>query len=81
VTAGLTLTDASPVVMNQRHRQHLHRAQEALRSAQHALSVHAPGDALALDLRTALHELGSITGAITNEDVLDQIFSRFCIGK
>lgn len=81
VTAGLTLIDASPVVMNQRHRQHLHRAQEALRSAQHALSVHAPGDALALDLRTALHELGSITGAITNEDVLDQIFSRFCIGK
>ena len=36
---------------------------------------------LALDLRIALHELGAITGAITNEDVLGQIFSRFCIGK
>ena len=33
------------------------------------------------DLRAALHELGAITGEITNEDMLDQIFSRFCIGK
>ena len=41
----------------------------------------AGGETLALDLRAALHELGAITGAITNEDVLDAIFSQFCIGK
>lgn len=81
VTAGLTLTDASPVVMNQRHRQHLYQAQAAVQSAYQALTRAAGGDTLALDLRAALHELGAITGAITNEDVLDQIFSRFCIGK
>ena len=81
VGAGLTQTEASPVVMNERHRQHLDHALQAVRSAGHALQTDASGDALALDLRHALHEIGAITGEITNEDVLDQIFSRFCIGK
>jgi tRNA modification GTPase len=40
-----------------------------------------PGDLLALDIRRCLHYLGGITGAITNEDQLDYIFSKFCIGK
>jgi tRNA U34 5-carboxymethylaminomethyl modifying GTPase MnmE/TrmE len=39
------------------------------------------GDALALDLRTALHALGLVTGAVTSEDVLSAVFSQFCIGK
>jgi tRNA modification GTPase len=39
------------------------------------------GDLLALDIRTALQYLGEITGEITNEDQLDYIFSKFCIGK
>jgi len=81
VAAGLNRAEGSPVVMNQRHREHLGRALAAVRAARHALDAEASGDTLALDLRVALHELGSITGAITNEDVLDQIFSRFCIGK
>src|SRR5690606_22443620 len=73
--------DASPVVMNQRHRQHLGGALRAVQAARQALAAGVSGDTLALDLRMALHELGAITGEITNEDVLDQIFSRFCIGK
>lgn len=77
----LSLADASPVVTNQRHRNHLEQALAAVRSSHCALEGGASGDALALDLRTALHEIGAITGEITNEDVLDQIFSRFCIGK
>ncbi|RMF62188.1 MAG: tRNA uridine-5-carboxymethylaminomethyl(34) synthesis GTPase MnmE [Bacteroidetes bacterium] len=81
VGAGLSQADASPVVMNQRHRAHLRQALDAVRAARRALDAGASGDALALDLRAALHDLGAITGAITNEDVLDQIFSRFCIGK
>ena len=81
VAAGLGEADASPVVMNQRHRQHLQRALDAVRAARAGLDANASGDTLALDLRVALHELGAITGQITNEDVLDQIFSRFCIGK
>jgi len=81
VAHGLSEADASPVVMNQRHRQHLHKALDAVRAARQALDTCLSGDMLTLDLRAALHELGAITGEITNEDVLDQIFSRFCIGK
>jgi tRNA modification GTPase len=40
-----------------------------------------PGDLLALDIRRCLHYLGEITGEITNEDQLDYIFSKFCLGK
>ena len=81
--AGVRLkrADASPVVINQRHLAHLSRARQGVNDALEALRAGASGDALALDLRIALQELGQITGVITNEDVLDQIFSRFCIGK
>lgn len=81
VAEHLTDTEASHVVTNQRHRQHLHKALEAVRAGQNALATGRSGDLLTLDLRAALHELGAITGEITTEDVLDQIFSRFCIGK
>jgi tRNA modification GTPase len=40
-----------------------------------------PGDLLALDIRRCLHYISEITGDISNEDVLDFIFSKFCIGK
>ena len=81
VAARLSNQDASTVVTNERHRRHLEAASKALESASHTLSAGGSGDVLAIDLRAALQELGAITGAITNEDVLDQIFSRFCIGK
>lgn len=81
VTDGLSHPEGSTIVVNQRHHQHLQNAQEAVQRAQKALTSGLTGDTLALDLRSALHELGSITGSITNEDVLDAIFSQFCIGK
>ncbi|HYE58672.1 MAG TPA: tRNA uridine-5-carboxymethylaminomethyl(34) synthesis GTPase MnmE, partial [Rhodothermales bacterium] len=74
-------TDAAHTVTNTRHRAHLAAALDALRRARVALAAGVSGDVLALDLRAALHELGAITGQVTTEDVLDQIFSRFCIGK
>lgn len=81
VASDLSDTDSSAVVMNQRHRQHLASALDAVQDARRGLALQVPGDLLAIDLRKALEELGAITGEITNEDVLDQIFSRFCIGK
>lgn len=81
VAEHLSRAEASPVVMNQRHREHLQDALDAVRQAHEALDTGVSGDMLTLDLRAALQELGAITGEITNEDVLDQIFSRFCIGK
>ena len=69
------------LVTNQRHFNHLRVASEAVGRAISALDHGVPVDLFTLDLRAALYELGSISGAVTNEDVLSAIFSRFCIGK
>lgn len=81
VLADLADPEATPVIVNQRHRQHFTRALDAVDKAQSALAAGVGGDTLALDLRVALSELGAVTGEITNEDVLGTIFSQFCIGK
>lgn len=69
------------VVTNIRHLQALEQAAEALRSAIRGLDQNITLDFLAVDIRQALHHLGQITGEISTEDLLDSIFSRFCIGK
>jgi tRNA modification GTPase len=53
----------------------------ALNDIVNGMNNQLPGDLLALDIRRCLHYLGEITGNITNEDRLDYIFSKFCIGK
>ncbi|MDZ7772683.1 MAG: tRNA uridine-5-carboxymethylaminomethyl(34) synthesis GTPase MnmE [Balneolaceae bacterium] len=72
---------SSILVTSSRHRDALEKAQEHVRSALQALDRGMTGDFLSIDLRGALQDLGTITGEITTEDVLDSIFSRFCIGK
>lgn len=69
------------IVTNARHANSLLNAQKALEKVNEGLSKNIAGDLLALDIRFALEELGSITGQVTNEDLLDSIFTRFCIGK
>ena len=75
--------EADPVrlVTSERHQAHLHAASAAVGRALAALEDNLPVDVFTLDLRAALHELGCITGAVTDEEVLGAIFSRFCIGK
>lgn len=72
---------SSLLVTSSRHRDSLQKARENVRRAITALDQGMTGDFLSIDLRAALKDLGTITGEITNEDVLDSIFSRFCIGK
>jgi tRNA modification GTPase len=81
VRAQGEMNEESQVVTNERHRYHLERAVQAIGSARAGLEDGVTNDLLALDLRVAMEELGAITGATANEDVLDRIFSRFCIGK
>ena len=69
------------LVTSSRHRDGLEKARHHVREALKALENDLTGDFLAIDLRAALNELGAITGEITTEDLLDSIFSRFCIGK
>jgi tRNA modification GTPase len=71
----------STIVTNTRHYEALQKLSEALADVQRGLAEKLPGDLLALDIRQCLHYLGTITGQITNEDQLDFIFSKFCIGK
>jgi len=72
---------SSLLVTSSRHRDALQKAQKHVRGAVQGLEQGMTGDFLSIDLRAALNELGTITGEITTEDVLDSIFSRFCIGK
>jgi tRNA modification GTPase len=72
---------SSLLVTSTRHRDALQKAREHVQAALNGLAMNMTGDFLSIDLRAALNELGTITGEITNEDVLDSIFSRFCIGK
>lgn len=69
------------LVTNARHYQALQRTAEAIIAVQQGLEQGLSNDFLAIDIRTALHELGEITGEITTEDLLGNIFSKFCIGK
>lgn len=69
------------LVTNVRHYQNLLQTFEALQRVLTGMDKGITGDFLAMDIRQALHYLGEITGAITSEDLLNTIFSRFCIGK
>ena len=69
------------IVTNARHYHALKQVSEALRDVEEGLNNKIPSDLVALDIRRSLQYLGEITGEITNEDQLDYIFSKFCIGK
>ena len=69
------------IVTNARHYHALQQVAVSLKDIVEGLDSGLSGDLLALDIRRCLHYLGEITGEITNEDQLDYIFSKFCIGK
>jgi tRNA modification GTPase len=79
--SNLTLRPGELVITNVRHYAGLLQTRQALERVLEALDQKISGDLLAQDIRHALHHLGELTGTITTEDLLDQIFSRFCIGK
>ncbi|MEQ8579205.1 MAG: tRNA uridine-5-carboxymethylaminomethyl(34) synthesis GTPase MnmE [Balneola sp.] len=72
---------SSLLVTSSRHRDALQKTKEHIQAALAGLENGLTGDFLSIDLRAALNELGTVTGEITNEHILDSIFSRFCIGK
>lgn len=69
------------VITRLRHRQALERASEALHGAIESVTGRLAPEFLAADLRAALDSLGEVTGRVTTDDILDRIFSEFCIGK
>ena len=69
------------MVTNERHYEALSKAKEGMDRVKQGMEQGMTGDLLALDLRDALHHLGRITGEITTDDLLGNIFANFCIGK
>lgn len=73
-------TDAT-LVTNLRHYEALQEASQALDRVQEGLELSIPTDLVAQDIREAIHYIGTITGSITTDEVLGNIFGKFCIGK
>jgi tRNA modification GTPase len=81
VWAGGVSAEMLQVMINSRHEDALRRGREATERALEALRTHLGLELAALDLRTAAQAVGEIVGKTTTEDLLDSIFSQFCIGK
>lgn len=75
------LRNNETIITNTRHYDALLKAFEEIQKVKYGLDSGLSGDLLAIDIRQALYHFGEITGEITNDDLLGNIFANFCIGK
>ena len=80
LTSDVVMSNA-PVLSNLRHVDALTQARDSLHLARESVVAQRPPDLVAVDVQDAIDHIGTVTGVITSEDVLDRIFSEFCIGK
>lgn len=78
---GNTALSEGTYVTNARHYEALVKTRDAIVRAKSGITDNTPADFVAQDIREALHYLGEITGNVTSDDILRNIFSKFCIGK
>ena len=76
-----TMTTSAVMLSNARHYEAVSRAHDAILRVQQGLNDGLSGELLSMDLQDCLSALGEVTGQITNQEVLSNIFSKFCIGK
>ena len=69
------------MITNIRHQETLNKAHKHLLDALEGIDNQIPMDIVSIDLRSAVDSLGSITGETVTEDLIDKIFSEFCLGK
>ena len=81
VWSGAVTNEMSQVTINSRHQDALRRARESVKLALDALRADASLEFVALDLRIGANAVGEVVGKTTTEDLLDSIFSTFCLGK
>ena len=82
VLTGVGMVDSGePIIDSLRQKRLLERALQGIKDFRAGLQAGQPWDVLAVDLKEALDALGEITGEVTSQDILNQIFSRFCVGK
>ncbi|WP_299209955.1 tRNA uridine-5-carboxymethylaminomethyl(34) synthesis GTPase MnmE [uncultured Dokdonia sp.] len=75
------LRNNETIVTNSRHYDALLKALEEIEKVQYGLDTDLSGDLMAIDIRQALYHFGEITGQVTNDELLGNIFANFCIGK
>lgn len=73
--------DSDTLVSNARHLQALQEALKAVETIEEGFILHLSSDLIAVDIRMALHHLGTITGKVTTDEILKNIFAKFCVGK
>ena len=76
-----TFTEKSAVVSSLRHYNILKKAKESLVNAVESIKMKLSGEFIAVDLRNAESSLGEIIGKVSTDDILNNVFSKFCIGK
>lgn len=79
--ASKNYTESSAIITNYRHYKALEEARQNLLNAKKSLLGNLSGEFTAVDLRNAINSLGEIIGLVTTDDILNNIFSKFCIGK
>lgn len=75
------LRNNETIVTNTRHYDSLLKALEEIAKVKYGIQTHLPSDLMAIDIRQALYYFGEITGEVTNDELLGNIFANFCIGK
>ena len=75
------LRNNETIITNTRHYDSLHKALEEIQKVKFGLNSNIPSDLMAIDIRQALYYFGEITGEVTNDELLGNIFANFCIGK
>jgi tRNA modification GTPase len=75
------LRNNETIVTNTRHYDSLLKALEEIQKVKYGLQTHLPSDLMAIDIKQALYFFGEITGQVTNDELLGNIFANFCIGK
>ena len=73
--------DGSVLITNQRHKNLISKAIQSIDKASHDLNNNMPVDIIEISLYDVLSDLGAISGEKAGEEVIDEIFSRFCLGK
>jgi tRNA modification GTPase len=75
------LRNNETIVTNTRHYDALLKALDEIQKVQYGIQTHLSSDLLAIDIREALYQFGLITGQVSNDELLGNIFANFCIGK
>jgi tRNA modification GTPase len=75
------LRNNETIVTNTRHYDSLLKALDEIQKVKFGLQSKLPSDLIAIDIKEALYQFGMITGQVTNDELLGNIFANFCIGK